>query len=268
MGKYVEVKSIKIYYEKIGNGKPIVMIHPSGFDDRFYHKLLIFITRDITNIIVDLSGHGKSDADPNQLSGKENAKVEFYGDYIIQSIKNLGLTKFSVLGMSLGGDIALAVGMRGNAENIIMISSSINTRSTFIEKDIENSSNSNPQTIICFAGPNADKKLVEELTWIRSANSLEILRWDLYAWDNFDYTKKLEREINTLIIRREYEQLVSKKMIEDACKYVNACKSLEFNGFGHYVLAEDPKNTVRELGKIHIKLKFILGISILLRQYF
>lgn len=249
IGKYAEVKGIKIYYEKIGNGKPLVMIHPSGFDGRFYHKLLNFITRDITTIIVDLPGHGKSDVDPIQLSGKENAKVEFYGDYVIQFIKNLGLTKFSVLGTSLGGDIALDVGMRGNAENIIMISSSINTRSTFTEKDIENASNSDPQRIMRFAGPNVDRKLVEELTWIRSTNSLEMLRWDLYAWNNFDYTKKLEKEINTLIIRGEYDPLVSKKMIEDTCKYINLCKSLEFKGVGHYVPAEDPKNTAKEVEK-------------------
>ena len=89
IGEYAEVKGIKIYYEKIGNGKPLVMIRPSGFDGKFYHKLLNFITRDITTIIVDLPGIGKSDVDPIQLSGKGSAKVEFYGDYIIQFIKTL-----------------------------------------------------------------------------------------------------------------------------------------------------------------------------------
>jgi pimeloyl-ACP methyl ester carboxylesterase len=64
IGKYAEVKCIKIYYGKIDNGEPLVMIHPSGLDGRFYHKLLNFITRDITIIIVDLLDHGKSDVDP------------------------------------------------------------------------------------------------------------------------------------------------------------------------------------------------------------
>jgi pimeloyl-ACP methyl ester esterase len=92
---------VNIYYEKMGTGRPLVMLHGwagSGRLWRFQQEL----ADSFRLVIPDLRGHGLSIAPP------EGFRVEDLVSDIVTLFERLALTDATLLGWSLGSQVALA----------------------------------------------------------------------------------------------------------------------------------------------------------------
>src|SRR5687767_4904121 len=104
---YSVVNGIKMYYEIYGSGEPLVLIHGGGSTiQTTFGKIIPLLAKHFTIIAMDLQNHGRS--------GTRNVKQTFEQDAadVISLLKNLGISKASVLGFSNGGTTALEIGIR------------------------------------------------------------------------------------------------------------------------------------------------------------
>lgn len=97
----IEIENIKYHLQIKGEGKPIICLH--GFSENLSTWELLEV-EGYQLIFIDLIGHGKSD---KPYSGKYYC-LKVMLKHLNKLIFQLGLKKYSMLGYSMGGRIALA----------------------------------------------------------------------------------------------------------------------------------------------------------------
>jgi 3-oxoadipate enol-lactonase len=97
---FAEVNGAKLYYEVTGTGHPLVLLHEGIADSRMYDDQFHAFAQRYRVVRFDLRGFGQSDLPPsdNPVALHE----DLYG-----LLAFLGIKKTYVLGMSMGGAIAL-----------------------------------------------------------------------------------------------------------------------------------------------------------------
>lgn len=109
---------LKIYYEEIGKGDPIVFLHGWGCSSNIFRPIAVKLSKKYCVYLVDLPGFGKS-CEPNEAqSVKEVTNV------IDGLIKSIGLYNIILVGHSYGGRVAAEYAAEyGNVKKLILIDS-------------------------------------------------------------------------------------------------------------------------------------------------
>lgn len=104
--KYIDVNGIKFYYEELGEGPPLVLIHGGISTSRSgWEPCYEFFSKHFRVIALDSRGHGKSENPSKELS------YSLMAVDTVAFIKELGLERPLVCGWSDGGQIALEIGI-------------------------------------------------------------------------------------------------------------------------------------------------------------
>lgn len=96
-----------IYFEKCGNGKPLILVHGNKEDHTIFNKLINALKNNFTVYAIDSRGHGKSD----------KASTFHYSDMaddVLRLIDELQLGKPCFYGFSDGGIIGLLCAIKRN----------------------------------------------------------------------------------------------------------------------------------------------------------
>lgn len=96
---------VRLYYETVGSGKPLVLIHGNGEDHTIFDQAVRVLSRRYTCYLPDSRGHGASDR-VEELHYKDMA------DDLICFLETLDLKETAVYGFSDGGIIGLLAAMR------------------------------------------------------------------------------------------------------------------------------------------------------------
>ncbi len=105
-GSYAKVNGIELYYETHGKGQPLVLLHGGLGSTSMFGDNLKTLAKHRKVIAVDLQGHGRTADIDRPLS------VELMADDVAALIQHLKLGRVDVFGYSLGGGVALQVGVR------------------------------------------------------------------------------------------------------------------------------------------------------------
>ncbi len=106
-GQYAPVNGLNLYYEIHGSGKPLILIHGGlGTIESLFGALLPELAKTRQVIAVELQGHGHTADIDRPL------RYEFMADDIAALIKHLGHETADIFGFSLGGGVALRVGIQ------------------------------------------------------------------------------------------------------------------------------------------------------------
>lgn len=95
------INGIDLYYEITGEGQPIVLIHGLGSSSRDWEMQVPFFSKHYRVISFDLRGHGRSQKPRGPYS------MSLFAKDTAELIKSLGAVQAHVVGISLGGMIAL-----------------------------------------------------------------------------------------------------------------------------------------------------------------
>lgn len=98
----LDYKNISINYDVIGHGKPILLIHGFLENSTMWNDLIDVLKYTNQVITVDLLGHGKT----NCLGYVHT--MEDLADMVSAVMTHLKVDKFTIIGHSLGGYVALA----------------------------------------------------------------------------------------------------------------------------------------------------------------
>ena len=106
-GAYADVNGLHLYYETFGSGKPLILLHGGLGSGWMFGPIIPAFTGAGRQVItVDLQGHGQT-ADIDRP-----IDVRLMADDIAALIDRLGLDRPDVLGYSLGGGVALFLGVK------------------------------------------------------------------------------------------------------------------------------------------------------------
>jgi pimeloyl-ACP methyl ester carboxylesterase len=102
----ITVNQTEIYYEIQGEGQPILLIPGLGLDNTYYRLGEPLIRENFQTILVDPRGIGKSQKDDVEYT------AELWADDYAALLDAINIKKAHILGSSLGGTVALAMGVR------------------------------------------------------------------------------------------------------------------------------------------------------------
>ena len=99
-GKFFDYKGTKIYYEDIGQGEPLLLLHNFNGTSDSWKPYFENYSKTFRVIAVDMIGHGRSDI---LRKGDIEFKHSEYATIILALMDNLKITKTNAIGASAGG---------------------------------------------------------------------------------------------------------------------------------------------------------------------
>lgn len=95
----VSVNGKNLYYEVYGQGKPLLFLHGYTMSSEAWKPYVSDFDQEYEVYLIDLTGHGKSDA------FRETLSIKSVAEDLNALIKYLNLRKTQAIGFSFGGDV-------------------------------------------------------------------------------------------------------------------------------------------------------------------
>ena len=106
-GGYAQVNGLELYYERHGEGAPLILLHGGlGAGQMYAEGLLPSLAAGREVILVDMQGHGRTADIDRPLA------LEAMADDVAGLIQHLGLGRTDVMGYSMGGGAAVQTAIR------------------------------------------------------------------------------------------------------------------------------------------------------------
>ena len=103
---YAQVNGLNLYYEVRGEGAPLIMLHGGVVGIEMFGPNLDLLAESRQVIAVELQGHGRTADNDRPL------RYESMADDVSALLQHLGIARADVLGLSLGGGVALQFAFR------------------------------------------------------------------------------------------------------------------------------------------------------------
>jgi pimeloyl-ACP methyl ester carboxylesterase len=104
--KLASVNGIELGYEIFGAGEPLILLHGGFGSIEMFGPNLDLLSAGRQVVGVDLQSHGRSPAADRPM------RFEAMADDVAELIRTLGLERASIMGFSLGGGVALRIGIQ------------------------------------------------------------------------------------------------------------------------------------------------------------
>ncbi|MBX6426281.1 MAG: alpha/beta hydrolase [Variibacter sp.] len=99
---------VRLYYEEVGSGTPILFVHEFAADYRSWEPQMRFFARSHRCIAYSARGYKPSDVPQNS----DAYTYEHFRDDVVAVLDHLGIERAHIVGLSMGGYSALQVGLR------------------------------------------------------------------------------------------------------------------------------------------------------------
>lgn len=267
---YFYNKNLKLHYDVLGSGKPLVLIAGITCDNNHWLLIKSELSKSFQLIMPDNRGVGKSDTPEHSYIVADMATD------IVALLDKLNLSKVSILGHSMGGAIAqyLACYYPERVEKLIISHSFIKFRASsimFCQHDyLLVKLNASPEiraTAILpfiysddFIGNGANvQALINAIATTKSKQSLDSYKQQIYAISEFnsiDYIKEIKAE--TLVISGEFDKLAP---FHDSQGIVNKLENAKFKIMpgAHVPMWETPEQYVNLITAFLLRSAIVIG---------
>ena len=247
--KFVDIDGSKIRYLESGSSKKtLVLIHGLGASCERWEKVLPILENDFQVIVPDLIGFGYSDKPTVDYT------MDFFSNFLEKFLKTLGIDKTSIIGSSLGGQIAaeFASSHTQSVEKLILVSpSGIMKQSTFaLDAYImaalypnENSAKNAFETMDGSGGEIPRNTITSFVKRMKLHNAKFAFMSTLLGLKNCDLiTKKLENiSSSTLVIWGSDDPVIPITFADDFVSSIINCKFHEMHNCGHTPYVQEPE---------------------------
>lgn len=101
----VSVNGKQLYYEVYGSGQPLIMLHGYSLSSSYWKPYVADFEQEYEVYLIDLTGHGKSEA------FKEDLSIKSVAQDLKALIEYLGLKSLNAIGFSFGGDVLYSLAL-------------------------------------------------------------------------------------------------------------------------------------------------------------
>jgi 3-oxoadipate enol-lactonase len=257
---YAEVNGTKLYYEAAGTGKPLILIHGSFGDRRFWDLQFAELSKKYKVIRYDIRGYGKSALPDSSQVYRDSDDLNALMDF-------LGIKKANICGLSLGSFIAIDFALSHPEKCISLIpcgprvagdgtaeykTSSGDSISVIITKTIYlvKGKGAKEATDYLWTG---DHVMAKGVVSPKTLQSLLKMGYE-YSWWRYIHPGKREYafgmaikqlseiKIPTLIVTAEYDFELCKEVAEILVKGIPDAKLALIKGAGHIMNMDKPKD--------------------------
>lgn len=102
----LETDGVRIVYDVIGEGEPILLLHGGSADSTWWGELVPVLAERHTVVTIDSRGHGRSSFDDRQITYRRMA------DDTLAVLDRLNIDRAGIVGWSDGAIIALDIALR------------------------------------------------------------------------------------------------------------------------------------------------------------
>jgi pimeloyl-ACP methyl ester carboxylesterase len=116
-GRFIEVEGGRTYYRVEGSGPPLLLLHGMAMSSYSWRRNIPELAGRFTVLAPDIRGFGYSDKPPGEYTNRE------LGRWASSFLRAVGVQRASVIGHSMGGEIALWLGIDhpGQTERIVTV---------------------------------------------------------------------------------------------------------------------------------------------------
>jgi len=107
-GSLVEVDHQTVHVERVGQGRPLVLIHGFAASTYEFRKIIPLLAEHHQVIALDLSGFGYTE----RPTARESYSPVGQADLVLRTLDTLGINSCDLLGHSFGGTVALQLASR------------------------------------------------------------------------------------------------------------------------------------------------------------
>jgi 3-oxoadipate enol-lactonase len=117
---YVKINDIQMYYEIHGDGEPLLLIVGLGTDISEWDGIIHWLAQKYQVLAFDNRGTGRTDKPDVPYS------IQMMADDTARLMQTLGIQQAHILGISMGGRIALALALRHSksVKKLVLVSTS------------------------------------------------------------------------------------------------------------------------------------------------
>lgn len=241
---------MNLNYKLEGRGKTLVFIHGLS-DNLYYWQPLVDTLKDNYQILrYDLRGHGLSEL------GKEKISMDLYVEDLLSLLDNLELSQVNLIGLSLGGAIALDFTIKHpeRVSSMVLMSSFyksdkyltnvFNSLKRSLEKSFLEFYYTILPMVLC---PKVIKENQEELNVFKYiASETANVKAYIEAIDvclNYDVEQDLEYvNVPTLIIAAKYDEITLVNMQKELHSKIKNSDIIVFNNVKHNILVGENIN--------------------------
>lgn len=241
-GHYIDVDSIRTYYEEAGEGYPIVCLHAACQDTLMYRHVLDGLSDEFRVISVDAPSHAKS----LEPQGGEFKSLTRHCEFNEKLIEKLGLDRPVIVGCSMSGNQVLELGSRKPDGYAAIVSSEGADYTPTVSQFLLDMLLVNGQQVLegwsqSLTGYRTPPDRAREVVWqIRKTNP-EVMRGDLTGYAGFDKRGEVGRiKSPVLLLRGDADWLVSQKQVEETQARIPGSEISVLAGTGHYPMIENP----------------------------
>jgi len=119
--QYIEIDHNKLHIRKMGEGKPVLLIHGSFSSLHTWEVWQEQWINDFTTISIDLPGHGLTGPNP-----QGQYDTDYYADVLWKLVNHLNYDSIAIAGNSMGGQVAYKMALKNpeKVTQLILINSS------------------------------------------------------------------------------------------------------------------------------------------------
>lgn len=252
---FAKVNGTKLYYEIMGEGHPLVLIHGGLMDRRMWDNQFNLFAQDYKVIRYDLRGYEKSEVPKGNFSHIED---------LFHLLKFLNIDKTYILGLSLGGMIAIDFTLEHPdiVDALIPVASALNG---YPYADAENFESKFLAIFKAAKEEGLDKaiELLMELPFFVpfEHDSRTVLKMRTLCKENFETWSKHQEfyiwpsppaiqrlsdiKVPTLVVAGDHDVTDILGIADTLISKIAGAKKIIIHGAGHHVNMENPKEFER-----------------------
>lgn len=248
--EFVNVDGNKIRYIKTGSSKnTLVLIHGLGASAERWEPVLSYFGNQYTVIVPDLIGFGYSDK-PNT-----DYTSEFFAGFVSSFVETLGLDRTSIIGSSLGGQIAVeyTAANQQSVDRLVLVSpagamkESTPALDAYIMAALYPDHTTAKNAFSMMTGNNKDvsQNIIDDFVQrMRLPNAKFAFMSTLLGLKHApEITTRLETiQVPTLVVWGELDPVIPVKYAEKFVRAIRDCRFYQMENCGHTPYVEDPEN--------------------------
>jgi pimeloyl-ACP methyl ester carboxylesterase len=249
---YCLANGVRLYYEEVGRGLPVVFIHGQTLSSAVWDDQWPAVSAHYRAVRYDLRGHGRSEAPKSGYTLPHQA-----GD-LCALLDHLGIGQAALVGLSLGGGIALQVAYTcpQRAARLVFVDSTLNgytysaefrrllgdlrraIRQEGVQPALESLWLPNPlfAGIRCF--PDRFAKLRQMVLQFSGAEYIDDMRYDLPPWKQSERLGEIG--VPSLVIVGEHDIEDFQGTSEALYRGITGARKVVIAGAGHIPNMEQP----------------------------
>ncbi len=228
-------------------GREVVLfIHGAGGGENVWNYQKAFFERQFHPLIIELSGHGKSEGEGEQEIGR-------YAEEVRQFLNAMGFFRVTLVGHSMGGAIVqtLALTHPEVIDRIVLVATGARLKvSPILLNGLQHDLNETVRKIAQSAySRKAPPGLIEEGISELMRSRPEVLYGDFLACDRFDLMNEIEKvDLPTLILTGEEDQLTPVAFSQFLHLRIRHSKIEALPDAGHMVMIESAQAFNEKVG--------------------